>query len=321
MATPPLTEYQKKRLSALEPALRLAAEKRDLQSAKQITAEIQLLLRPTGHETRLMYAKNFLFETAMESGSIEYAIQGFTGVRQRINKSTRLYLEATTLLAICHLRKRDIKSATPFMLEALAYEKNIQNLARRSEFKAELIKRFDEEALLSALASAESLSFDLERIQADAGEVIRTKHEEEILELLGSTVPEGALDFVRKVHSESIRALTYEEKLRLPSPATFEQKRKIGKGVLSAFQNVIHKSLCDRESDIYKMWFTNGMQAVLDKKYLTGAVVASLSGLAIGVYAIAVYLTALLIKVGIEVFCETFKPAGIMSMRTKSRNQ
>jgi len=61
------------------------------------------------------------------------------------------------------------------------------------------------------------------------------------------------------------------------------------------------------------------MQAVLDKTYLTGAVVATLSGLAIGGYAIAVYLTALLIKIGIEVFCETFQPAGIMDMRTRSR--
>lgn len=319
MATPSLTEFQKKKLSILEPKLRLAAEKRDLSAARQITAEIQLLLRPTGHETRLMYAKNFLFETEMESGNVDYAIQGFTGVRLRVSKTTRLYLEATTLLAICHLRRKDINSAKPFMLEALAYEKNIQSHKRRSEFKVELIKRFDEEALLSSLASEENLSLDIEKLQADAGEIIRTKHEEEILELLGSTVPERALDFVKKVHDESVKALTYEEKLRLPSPATFEQKRKIGKSVFSAFQSVIHKSLCDKESDIYKMWFTNGMQAVLDKKYLTAAVVATLSGLAIGGYAIAAYLTALLIKLGIEIFCETFKPTGIMELRKQHK--
>lgn len=317
MTTPPLTDHQKKTLSILEPRLRSAAEKRDLQSAKEITLKIQELLRPTGHETRLMYAKNFLFETAMEVGEIDFAVKGFTNVRQRASQSTRLFLEATTLLAICHLRKTDLASAKPLMLEALNYEKNIKSAIRRKNFKTELIKRFDEEALLSSLASETKLYFDIEKLQADAGEIIRTKHEEEILELLGSTVPEGALDFVKKVHTESLRALTYEEKLKLPSPATFEQKRKLGKGVLSAFQTVIYKSLCDKDSEIYKMWFTNGMQAVLDKKYLTTAVAAALTGLAIGTYAIAVYLTALLIKIGIEVFCETCRPAGIMSMRSK----
>ncbi|QNH08204.1 hypothetical protein HNQ27_12310 [Pseudomonas sp. B11D7D] len=106
MQSSPLSEDQKNKLKGLEPALRLAASRRDYEQAKKITQEIQSILRPTGHETRLMQAKNYLFETALETGKIDTAISGFVGVRQKTAKSTRLYLEATTLIAICYLRKK-----------------------------------------------------------------------------------------------------------------------------------------------------------------------------------------------------------------------
>ncbi len=315
MSTPRLTEEQKRKLRLLEPSLKIAAARRDLGECKKLTSYIQNILRPTGHETRLMQSKNWLFETAMEVGEVDYAIRGFSGVRQKVSKSTRLYLEATALLAICHLRKRDLDKAKPYMVEALRSEKNIKSEGGRSEFKVSLAKRFDEEALLASIATDDSEFMDLDRIQSDAAKLIQTKHEDEILEMLGANVPEGALDFVERVHAESQNLLTYDEKLRLPSPATFQQKKKLGKGILSAFQTVIWQSLCDKESEVYKMWFTNGLQAVLDKKYLTGAIVSSLAGLKIGIYAIAVYLTSLLIKIGIETFCNVYKPNNLMALR------
>ncbi|MET0081125.1 MAG: hypothetical protein ABW119_21945, partial [Candidatus Thiodiazotropha lotti] len=82
MGTPKLTDDQKKKLAILEPMLREAADSHDLEKAKEITARIQSVLRPTGHETRLMQTKNRLFEVAMESGNLGMAISGFLGVRQ-----------------------------------------------------------------------------------------------------------------------------------------------------------------------------------------------------------------------------------------------
>jgi len=262
-----------------------------------------------------MESKNRLFEVAMETGSLNTAINGFIGVRSKVASSTRLYLEATALLAICYLRKKDIDKARPYMVEALQCEKNISSDAKRSEFKLSLAKRFDEEALLATLAvdSCEYLSVD--QIQADAGKLIYSNQEEEIFEKLGSYVPDGALDFVKEVHKESQGLLTYQERKRLPSPEYFTERKSLGKGILSAFQSVIWSSLCDKDSEVYKMWFTNGMQAVLDKKYITTAVVSTLAGLSIGVYAIAVYLSALLLKIGIETFCKVYKPSGIMGLR------
>lgn len=106
MKNPKLSDEQRAKLAILEPMLMLAATARDYEKAKDITLRIQNILRPTGHEMRLMQAKNRLFEIAMESGNINIAISGFTGIRQKVSKRTRLYLEATTLLAICYLRKQ-----------------------------------------------------------------------------------------------------------------------------------------------------------------------------------------------------------------------
>jgi len=312
---PVLTNEQKRQLKLLEPSLKLASAGRDFEECKRLTAIIQNLLRPTGHETRLMQSKNWLYETAMEVGKIEYAIRGFVGVRQKTSKATRLYLEATALLAICYLRKSDLDRARPFMIEALRCEKNIKSAHKRSDFKVRVAKRFDEEALLSSIASKVTEDLDVDRIQKDAANLIQTKHEDEILEMLGANIPEGALDFIEGVNAESKNLLTYDEKLRLPSPATFQQKKKLGKGVLSAFQSVIWQSLCDRNSEVYKMWFTNGLQGVLNGKYLTTAIVGALAGLKICVYAIAVFLTSLLIKIGIETFCNVYQPNNLMGLR------
>ena len=310
-----LSEKQKNTLHRLEPKLRLASARRNFEEAEEIVAEIQLLLRPTGHETRLMQSKNWLYETAMEIGKTEYAIRGFIGVRKKVSSRTRLYLEATALLAICHLRKRDLESARPFMIEALKCEKNLKSERTRSEFKVSLAKRFDEEALLASIVVDSEENLDIDQIQNDAAKLIQTKHEDEILEMLGANVPENALDFIERVNRESKNLLTYEEKLKLPSPATFQQKKKLGKGLLAAFQTVVWKALCDKDSEVYKMWFTNGLQAVLDKKYITTAIVGVLAGLKIGVYAIAVYLTSLLLKIGIETFCHVYQPNNLMALR------
>jgi hypothetical protein len=55
---------------------------------------------------------------------------------------------------------------------------------------------------------------------------------------------------------------------------------------------------------------------VLDKRYLAIAVTTALSGMSIGIKALGVSATALLIKLGIEVFCDRYKPTGIMDVRS-----
>src|SRR5262245_23460823 len=114
---PPLTQVQKERLSRLEPALREAAGRGDHSAAKGFAADIQPVLRRTGHETRLMQAKNWLFEAALVAGELDTAKAGFIGVRAKTNSKTRVYLEATALLALCFIREGVLDKAEPLMAE------------------------------------------------------------------------------------------------------------------------------------------------------------------------------------------------------------
>ncbi|MEX2305276.1 MAG: hypothetical protein WD595_03695, partial [Waddliaceae bacterium] len=53
----------------------------------------------------------------------------------------------------------------------------------------------------------------------------------------------------------------------------------------------------------------------LSKKFIGSAVVATFSGLGIGLNALAVSVTALLIKFGLEVFCDAYQPEALMEGR------
>jgi len=77
----------------------------------------------------------------------------------------------------------------------------------------------------------------------------------------------------------------------------------------------MYRSLCDPTSEIYKVWFNKGFGFVLNKFYIGSAITSVLADLGIGMKAVAIPIVALLIKFGIEVYCERYKPVGIMLER------
>lgn len=317
-ARPKLTVNQKTRLKVLEPLLRSAAKSGDYERAKQVTHEIQELLRPTGHETRLMQAKIWFFETAMEAGNMEIAIAGLIGVRKKTSPTTRLYLEATATLAICYLRKGNPIQAAPLVDETMKSIKNVSSDRQQRKLRAALTKRFEEEGLLAALSNVSPEVLDPARIHSDATALARTKTQDEIFALLGGTVSPEVLRFLERIKEVSRKQLPYKEILLLSGAQLDEKNLKIGDRVFASVKRVVWKSLCDPKSDVYKMWYTSGVSAVFDKKYLTGAIVASLSGFRIGGYAIALYTSALVIKMGLEVFCDVYHPAPVMESRDRN---
>lgn len=319
MTRPPvLTQAQRTRLRRLEPALRDAVRRGDYEAAKQITADIQSLLRPTGHETRLMQAKNWLFESAMEAGHLEVAMAGFRGIRQKMSSNTRVYLEATALLAICHLRRKEVGAAEPLIAEVLKNENVISSLSRRRQFRIRVVQRFEEEAVLAALTGGVHERLDIDRVQAEAGAAVQSQTEDEILANIGSQVPPEVIALLLHVHDFASRQLTVTEVELLPPPRTITEKVSLGRTILNAVNRVVWRSLCDPESEVYKMWCTQGMIALIDKKFLTVAVVAALSGMRIGAFALAAYLTAIILKMGLEVFCELAKPESVMIERNQT---
>lgn len=315
--TPPLTSNQKQRLHVLEPALRSAARVGDYASAQRITAEIQLLLRPTGHETRLMQNKAWLFEAAMEAGELGEAELGFIGVRGKTVPGTRIYLEATALLVICYLRKDRLDLAEPLIAETLKREKNIGSEARRRRFIRSAVRRFEEEGALASLKGYGSDHLDPIELQSDAGEMVRTLTEDELFANIGRSLPKKTIAYLLKIDDFARGQLPSAEIRYLPLPEELVKHNELGRTVFSSIRRVLYRSLCDPESDVYKAWFNQGLMAVLDRRYFAIAVTTALSGMSIGVKALGVSATALLVKIGVEVFCERYKPSGVMEERRR----
>jgi len=219
MAKPPkLTELQKRKLKVLEPSLRNAVRLGDYSLAKQITQEIQEVLRRSGHETRLMQSKNWLFEAAMEAGNLQIAISGFIGVHKKCNPQTRVFLEATALLAICHIKEGKIPTAEPLIAQVLEKSKYIRSDRRRRQFKRRIIQRFEEEATLAALKNSGDDLLDIDQIQNEAGFLIQTKNEDEILSDLGRHLPRRVINDLLRIHNFSGKQLPYDERKLLPAP-------------------------------------------------------------------------------------------------------
>jgi hypothetical protein len=313
MARPPkLTEEQRKSLSELEPALRRAVDFGDYAQAKRVTKQIQDLLRPTGHETRLMQSKNWLFEAALEAGEIQTAISGFVGVRAKTSRGTRVYLEASALLAICFLRAGQTDDAKPLIEYVLQDKSSISSDARRRQFRQRIITRFNEEAALAALRGTGDETLDPDEIETEAGTLVHANTIDQLLNSVGSAIPREVIIQILDIDQFSRKALPYNERKRLPSPDDFKQKEEVGRTVFSSVKTVLYRSLCDPKCDVHQAWTKEGLGAVLNKKYIGAAVAAACVNLGIGLKAIAVPVAALILRFGIDVYCDRYQPKGVM---------
>lgn len=307
----PLSKIQKERLAKLEPQLRSCVGSADLNRAKRIALKIQELLRPTGHETRILQAKNWLYETAMEAGSLTFAKMGFEGTIQKSSPSTRLNLEATSLLAICYLREGSIEKARDMIVKAVSSINNIKSPDRREQFHKRLIERLEEESILVGLKERSSENLDIDEVDRQSIQLVMTKSESQIYLEMGRAVPQRSVDLLNDVRNTYTLRISGPDRKMLPPPITEENKEALGKRANSALKRVAWRAVCSPDSDIYKAW-SQGLSIVYDRKYIAAAIVAAFNSASITVVMVAASAAALAIKFGAEVFCETFAPRSLM---------
>ncbi len=250
----------------------------------------------------------------MEAGELDIAELGFIGVRKKTAQGTRIYLEATALLAICYLRRNRLDLAEPLIAETLKRKRSIGSEARRRKFIRTVVKRFEEEGALASLKGYGNESLDPVQVQSEAGELIRTMTEDEVFAIIGRSLPKQTVAYLLKIDEFSRGQLPSAEVRYLPLPEELVKHSELGRIVFSSIRRVLYRSLCDPESDVYKAWFNQGLMTVLDKRYLAIAITTTLSGMSIGIKALGVSATALLIKIRIEVFCDRYKPTGVMDV-------
>ena len=317
MRPPKLTEYQKKHLKLLETRLKIAISERDYKSSKDLLSDLDNLLSPTGHYTRLAQSKNRFYELALEEDELRTAIRGFQNVRVSISKNTRLYLEATTLLSLCHLRRKDLERAKPLIQEVLTNDKVIKSEETRTKFRAEVVERYSQEATLFSLRNKGEEKLTEEEVEKEVIRLLTTNNESDIYIGIGKIIPSSSKNLLFQVHEYSTKQLPSAEKLALPNPEQKIKDESVGKTFFQSVKRVIYNSICDPKNEIYKTWFTNGMSAVLQKGYIRATVIACLSGLGIGFKLLAASVIALIIRFGLDVYCEKYKPTDLMELRGK----
>ncbi|WP_129126630.1 hypothetical protein [Geomonas oryzae] len=313
-----IPEQQLERVHRLENILATAAESGDLKKAKIALDDLRPILERYQHKHRVLEAYLKLYESALEAWDLDTAKQGFSFVRREASKNTRLFLEATVLLAVTHLRCQDLISAEPLMAEALRNENVITSKSQRDIFRREAIDRFDQEGAIAALAKVHPEVMDEAQIHQDALNLLRRGlNEQDIEEELGARIPQQVKEFILKVDILSRKLLPHETRLLLPTSADVVKNRHASQIIFGGVKRKLYGYVCDENSETYKAWVYGGLNALCNEGFMANAVIGVLADFKIFVPSLAIGLTALVIKKGIGNFCETNRPRRFMDLRKK----
>ncbi len=311
----PLTEIQKNRLKILEPKLDRAISEQNLKFAKEIVLDLQSVLRPTKHFVRLVQSKNKLCELAIELGEFDSILKILESNIQVLQPKTRIYIETISLLAIYYLRLKDVEKAKKYIKEVLENHTVIKTERTRKVFQSEIIDRFNQEVAIATLTGFQDFTVDQDEIEGEAIRIIQNLTNDEIYEEIGKFSPQSTKDLIYVVHDYSLKQLPFTQRAMLPSPDQKIKDKEVGITVYEAVKRVLYNSMCNPESEIYKAWYSNGLQVFLSKKYIVATVVSALTTIGFGATMIIASLVALITKFGIEVYCEKNKPIYISKIR------
>lgn len=319
MREPKLTDKQKERLTVLEPKLKVAISEKDYPTAKSLIADLQTLLRPTKNYNRLIKSKNAFYELALDVNKTDVAISGLISNRKEVRKTTRLYLEATAILAICYLRKEEIENAKPLIREVLTNDDIIKTERTRKLFRIEIVERFNEETALYSLKNKDIEEFTQEELEKEVVYLLtNNKSESELYLSIGRAVPEHTRNLLFQVHQFSIKQLPSAERLALLSAKQKIMDKEVGKTVFKSIKRVAYNALCDPKSETYKAWFIDGVPTlVLSKGYIRTAIATTLVNMGIGLKMVIAYVVALVMRLGLDFYCEHYKPLELMELRGK----
>ena len=279
---------------------------------------MQPILRSLGKTNRLAELKNKFFELTMEAGDYEMAIAGFEASREIVNNETRLYLEATALLAIAHLRNSDISKAKPYIQKVLKNDRYIKTESTRLLFNKEIIARFDEEVALASLKTPTAKMIDKGEVEQ---EVLRASAltDEQLYAMIGKMVPQITKQVLLEVETFAKNLLPYQERKLLAPPEDIVRDEIAGETVFRSFKRVLYDAVCDKENEVYKMLFTNGLNIAANRTLLVGAITTALAGFGIGITPVIVFAATIIVRLGLDVYCRRHKPAGITELRRKSK--
>lgn len=311
-----LSPNQLDRLRELEPLLQRAVNAGDCGKAEAAAKRIQALFVNDRDHYRVLKAKNWLYECFISSGQTAEAQIGLEAVRLRAKEGTRVYLEATSLLAICYLRSGEIENAKKLLRIVIENINSIQSDARRRQFHKRLLQRIRDEIFLGQLIGRDEGELDPEKIQSEAAKLLQEKSPDEIFRMIGDLMPRGTAGLLRSVEDYAVKLLPPADlKLLMPAQEALS-KQAIGEKTLAAVKRIAWRTFCDSESQIYDLWKRKSV-TVFSKGYFAAAFVSTLHQWKIGLPTLAAGVLAVAMRFGCAEFCDAFRPEGLMIPRTE----
>ncbi len=316
MTTTKLSEKILRELRPLEEVLRKAVADQEAETAIESATRIQALFGTDRSHHRLLRAKLWAYEACVDANRLSYAESGLIGVRKLSGPATRLYLEASGLLAITQLRQKKVTEAKKLIREVI---KNINNIASdrtRHQFQRRFIERIEEECIFAELIGSGDAPLDVKEVEAKAIFLLQRSSDDEIYKLIGNSIPMASVSLLSDVRNYSILQLPAPDRKLLPAPEKAQEPKSIGRTTFAMLRRIAWKTFCNSDSPIYKLW-SKKISKVFDDGYFAAAVVATLSDFRIGVPILASGLAALAMKYSAEEFCALAKPKGLMIGRNE----
>jgi hypothetical protein len=128
---------------------------------------------------------------------------------------------------------------------------------------------------------------------------------------MGEYLPNTTMLMLKNIAEFTLKQIPAPDRLLLPAPLDDKQKREVGLKIHSAIKRVAWKSLCDPNSEIYKTW-SNTLSFLHDPKFISGIVIAAFIKQGISIIMVVSAVVALVIRFGINVFCEYTEPSILM---------
>ena len=306
-----LSSSQLKLLRPLEEGLKFSVVDGDDEGADKALRQIIVIFGLDKKHPRLIRAKLWAYEAALNKNNLSYAESGFISVRRQVSRKSRLYLEATILLSVCLLRQKKIDPAKHLIKEVVVSLNNIQSDRRRHQFQRRFVERVEEECILSELIGSLVGSLDPREIQQKAILLVQQKSEDEIYAEMGNALPQGSVLTLSAVRNFSILLLPPPDRKLLPAPEVAQKPVQMGKRTMSALKRIGWRTFCHSKSPLYRLWSENFPEMLNGAHFATG--ISMVFGQwKIGITSLATTFAASAMRAGVQEFCDRTKPQGLM---------
>jgi hypothetical protein len=303
-------------LKRLEDALQKACRLGKVDRAQDCIIEIQILLKPYGNHHRLLQAKLWFFECVLDANNATYAESGFIDIRRKANKGTRIYLEATLLLAVCYIRKKDISTSKPLFKYVINNINNVKSDRTRRRFHKEVLNRIEQECILSELIGSGNEILDPESVHEKAVFLIQNNSDHDIYVLIGNALPSSAVNLLEDVRHFAVLQIAVPDQKFLPAPKEATKPLHLGKLAMAVIKRIGYRALCDPDSSLHKLW-SKKVDKVYSSAYFAAAIAQSFNQWKIGLLLLGSGLAAIAMKCSAAEFCEMAKPESLMDSRGK----